>query len=141
MLTSRHPIVRATLGMSTKDVGRLRPKRTVLVDGAKGVHLTRVGQTGRGGTYSFRHVCFDQKDSVSVCGREGRLNRGLIGPVLGTMSCSIRRAMFSFVPGATRITFCKLLRKFSGCLGRLGMGGVRTLKRRPGRRRLRGVLS
>lgn len=141
ILTDRHPIVRATLGIPIRSVGRLRPKRTVFVGGTNGIHAIRVGGPHRIGPYSFRHVCFDQNDSISVCQRHGLLNRGLMPGVLGTVSGSISRAIFSFVPGATRITFCKVLRKLSSCLGRRGMRRVTTLKRDPDRSRLRRVLS
>lgn len=141
MLTSRHPIVRAMLGVPTRDVRRLVPKRTMLIGGGNRLELTRVGGPKGLGPYSFRHVCFDQKDSISVCQRHGGLKRGLVRPVLSTIGRSVTRSMFSFVPGATRITFCKVLRKLSGCLGRLGVGRVRTLNRAPDRRRLGRVLS
>lgn len=141
ILTSRHPIVRATLGIPIRRVGRLRPKRTLFVGGTKRVHAARVGGPHRGETYSFRHVCFSHNDSTSVCGRHGLLKRGLVPHVLGTVGSSLSRAIFSFVPGATRMTFCKVLRKLSGCLGRRGMRRVTTLKRGPSVRRLRHVLS
>lgn len=124
-----------------RSVGRLRPKRTLLVDGRNGLQASRVGGPHRGRTYSFRHVCFSHNDSISVCGRQGQLNRGLIPGVLGTVGGSLSRAIFSFVPGATRITFCKVLRKLSSCLGRRGIRRVTTLNRGPGVRRLRIVLS
>lgn len=141
MMTDRHPMLRAAFSLRTRSIRRLVPNATLLIGGGNRYDVRHVVRRGNSSTYSFRHVCFDHNSSGSVCRRHGRLNRRLARPVLGTISCSMSRAIFDCVPGATRITCCKVLDNFGGCLGRDGVRRVTGLSRVPSGRRLCSVLN